>query len=70
MIVTFVINLVNPKSAKEENIAGSIDLTAINPTGQLALIDWKPTSDLASKFSAPSKLPPYFGSFSGLCWLA
>ena len=44
---------------EEENIAGSIDLTAQNPNGQLALIDWKRTSSLASKFSSPwTMLPP------------
>ena len=43
---------------EEENIAGSIDLTAQNATGQLALIDWKRTSSLDSKFFSPWKMLP------------
>lgn len=46
--------------AEEENIAGSIDLRAVNQNdGDLALIDWKRISALESKYVSPcAMLPP------------
>ena len=43
---------------EEENIAGSIDLSAINGNGELALIDWKRTSSLSSKFTSHNNMRP------------
>ena len=46
---------------EEENIAGSIDLCAINAAGELALIDWKRSAGLENKYSSLCRMKPPLG---------
>ena len=39
--------------AEEENLAGSVDFCAIDERGTLALIDWKRSANLETKYSSP-----------------
>ena len=43
---------------EEENLAGSIDLCAVNCRGELAIIDWKRSANLPSKYASPQALKP------------
>eukprot|EP00435_Cladocopium_sp_Y103_P017516 s1987_g4.t1 len=44
--------------AEEENLAGSIDFCAIDERGTLALIDWKRSASLETKYSSPCAMRP------------
>ena len=41
---------------ERENLGGSIDLCAVNASGELAIIDWKRTSALATKYGSPQMM--------------
>eukprot|EP00438_Fugacium_kawagutii_P027023 Skav232521 [mRNA] locus=scaffold1096:935294:937453:- [translate_table: standard] len=43
---------------EDENLAGSIDLCAIDQKGNLALIDWKRTSGLRSRYTSTRRMLP------------